>query len=298
MCLRFTLPSGRVGPLGPECGHASSPEALASDPPALREGEFDSSNTRLTLNSVINEKPQLEYDQRGHRRRVECLVIALVITFASLAIPYWFAGLTQLWFDRLIRSVFKDNPALQLELYYGYFDILALLFGLVLVLSSPKRYGLCIGRIREHWKKVVLVLGVSLSIALIGAMLVPLPKWMGERVGVWLISPLAQDLVFAGFLYTIIQEAFPGNIHPRVPMQRALPITAAFFSLWHLPNLVVTDTWFVCLQLTYTFLAFTFVGLSRQWTGSFLYGTVAHSIANFFGWWFVVNKSVGSHVGL
>ena len=41
--LEFTLPLGRVGPAGPERGRGPSPDAFASDPPALRSLYYTSS---------------------------------------------------------------------------------------------------------------------------------------------------------------------------------------------------------------------------------------------------------------
>src|SRR5207244_4387542 len=104
------------------------------------------------------------------------------------------------------------------------------------------------------------------------------------QIGSWLVSPAAQDLLFCGYVYTILDEAFPGPVHPRVPMNRTIFLTAFFFSLWHVPNFQYWPVKFVCLQLCYTFAGAAFVGLSRQWTGSVIYVTAAHMAGNCYAW--------------
>ena len=58
-----------------------------------------------------------------------------------------------------------------------------------------------------------------------------------------------------------------------------------FFAGWHLQNFAYFPVWYVLLQLLYTWAAFTFVGLTRQWTGSLLYVTIGHMAGNFVAWY-------------
>jgi membrane protease YdiL (CAAX protease family) len=41
---------------------------------------------------------------------------------------------------------------------------------------------------------------------------------------------------------------------------------------------------FVAFQMFYTFLLLLLIGLSRQWTGSILYVTAAHTAINLIAW--------------
>ena len=217
-------------------------------------------------------------------RRADCLVVALVVTFASHAFPEWVDSLTYRWaYDLLAKSV---DPASVHPALCNYFYGLQLLFGVLLVAGSPRRHGLRIGEIGRYKYRVLLVCGGPLIVAWVGCQFVDIPVWMRSCVGVWLISPLAQDLVFVGFLYTILRESFPGHLHRRVPIDKGLLLGAMFFSLWHAWNFRDTDAGFVCLQMCYTFAGGLLVGLTRQWTGSLFYVTAVHMGGNFLGWYY------------
>jgi len=104
------------------------------------------------------------------------------------------------------------------------------------------------------------------------------------RVGVWLISPAAQDLLFTGYLYGLLDAAFPGRLIGRLPMNKAVFITASFFALWHVPNFAGMHASFVSFQLLYTFLGGARILLARQLTGSVLPGIITHMAVNFIAW--------------
>jgi len=103
-------------------------------------------------------------------------------------------------------------------------------------------------------------------------------------MSMWLLGPFGQDLLFGGFLYGKLAPLYPHRLHRRIPIQGAIVVTALFFAAWHLPNFASMRPGFVCFQLAYTFAAALLGGLSRQWTGSILYLTLAHSAANFIAW--------------
>jgi len=107
----------------------------------------------------------------------------------------------------------------------------------------------------------------------------------GASWSLWAISPVAQDLVFIGLLYGFLDTAFPGDVLPRIPLRRALVLTALFFALWHVPNLSSgMSAGYVAFQLGYAAVGVIVVGLSRQWTGSILYGTLTHTAINAIAW--------------
>lgn len=212
-------------------------------------------------------------------RQRETLVLAFIITFAAHAVPQWLSQQLRLaeWFGHFAIK----NDAQALELWSGVSDSLCLLFGLLLVAPHPRQYGLCIGTIRPNWRRVLLVIGGPSLVSASVAPFLTLPKF---QVSLWLISPLAQDLVFSGYLYTHLERAFPGPLHARVHIHRAVLWTAFFFMLWHMPNFACWPWTFVLLQLAYTFAGALIVGLTRQWTGSIWYVTIAHTIGNFGAW--------------
>jgi membrane protease YdiL (CAAX protease family) len=69
----------------------------------------------------------------------------------------------------------------------------------------------------------------------------------------WLISPLAQELVFTGYLYGRLEPLFPGYVHPRFRVRWALVVIGLCFAAWHLHNVGKLPAAFVAFQLTSTF---------------------------------------------
>jgi membrane protease YdiL (CAAX protease family) len=106
----------------------------------------------------------------------------------------------------------------------------------------------------------------------------------GQSIGMWLISPAAQDLLFTGYLYGLLDTAFPGRVNARLPVNRAVFFTAVFFALWHVPNFSGIQPSYVVFQLAYTFVGGAWVLLARQLTGSVLPGIATHMAVNFIAW--------------
>jgi membrane protease YdiL (CAAX protease family) len=74
-------------------------------------------------------------------------------------------------------------------------------------------------------------------------------------------------------------------VHPRVPIARALLLTAMYFALWHTPNLFALPPGYFLFQLFYTGVLSMIPGLARQWTGSIYYGIMTHAAVNFIAWY-------------
>ncbi len=91
-------------------------------------------------------------------------------------------------------------------------------------------------------------------------------------------------MLFAGYLYALLASAFPGPIAGRVAINEAIIITAALFSLWHVPNFMGLSVSFVSFQLLYTFLFGLCVFSAREWTGSILPGLLSHMACNLLAW--------------
>lgn len=206
--------------------------------------------------------------------RAEWLVLAAIMTYAAHEIPWAIYLLTWSTLPDSVRSLGENN----------YWYILTLLFGLALTLPNRNRSGLRFGSIHLQRERTILVSLIPVLLALLIYPRLPVRPFSDSPAGIWLISPLAQDLVFIGYLYGRFEPLFPKYIGPRFRMRWALPVTALFFSAWHLPNFETIPSGFVLFQLFYTFAIFSVAGLSRQWTGSIIPFTLAHSAINFIAW--------------
>jgi membrane protease YdiL (CAAX protease family) len=199
-----------------------------------------------------------------------------VLTLTAGSIPRW-GLIEQAWSQNFVGL--KALP------WHWYVNLVFLALGLLLTLPCRRRSGLRVGAIREHWKKVLLVCGGSVLVTAIVYPLLPTRPWGQVPMTMWLISPLAQSLIFIGYLYGRLQEAFPGHVHARVPIERGLLLTVCFFGLWHVPNFGSLPFGYVVFQLFYTSVLAIIPGLSRQWTGSIWYAVLCHSAINFIAWY-------------
>ena len=192
------------------------------------------------------------------QRRAECLIVAALLAFGSHALPFYVTYLVSI----------SAPDTLKLWTWGNISSWLALVYGLLLALSTPRRSGLCLGTISESWKGVLLVCGGPLAVALVVYPFLPIKPWGGASYHMWLTSPLAQDAVFIGYLYGHFDRLFPERVWRRLPVPSSLLLTAAFFMAWHIPNLFSLPLGYVLFQLFYTFAGCLITGLSRVWTGS------------------------------
>ncbi len=221
-------------------------------------------------NSSALSRVQLTAIQR------EELVLALVLTITISLLPRW-RVFEQAWV--------QDFASLKSLSWEWYVNILFVAVGLLLTLPTWHRSGLRVGSIREHWPAVLLVCGGSvLATALIYPQLQVRP-WANASTTMWTLSPLGQQLLFFGYLYGRLEQSFPGNLHPRIPLARALLLTVGLFALWHTPNFFSLPSAYVLFQLFYTSVLAIIPGLSRQWTGSIYYALLTHSGVNFIAWY-------------
>lgn len=207
-------------------------------------------------------------------RRRETLLLAFVLVFAHHAAPWWlFRYLpAREWYDQLGRNG-----------YANLYDAITGILPLILCCAAPARSGLTLGRWRGQTLQVLAICLVPIALTAIFYRFTSQP-FSGGAVGVWLISPAAQDLLFSGYLYGLIDSAFPGPIHGRVRLNKAIFLTAAFFALWHVPNFWGLPASYVSFQLLYTLLGGAWMLLTRQLTGSILPGLGTHMACNFLAW--------------
>lgn len=206
--------------------------------------------------------------------KAESLLLALVLVAAWHAVPSW---------------VFSFLPARQLyeslgEDGYGtLYDAVSGVVPLLLCLGVASRSGLVLGSWRGH---VLKVLGICTAPVVLTAIVYPLTgrPFSGDRIGIWLVSPAAQDLLFTGYLYGLFRVTFPGTIHRRFRVEWAVIVTALFFALWHTPNFWGMSASYVSFQLLYTLIGGAWVLLARQLTGSIIPGFLTHTACNFISW--------------
>lgn len=207
--------------------------------------------------------------------RREGLAVAAALTLAAIAVPS--SGvLTRLWTNDVLGLRRLPWPSLH--------SFALLVFGLLLALPTRERSGLRVGRIREHWPRVLLVCGLPPLLTALVYPNLPVRPFSGAYPTMWLVSPLAQTLVFIGFIYGYLEPRFPEYLHPRIPVRRALVLTMLLFAFWHVPNFLGTSAGYVWFQLFYTGVLGIVPALSRQWTGSIWYAALCHSGVNFVAW--------------
>ena len=212
-------------------------------------------------------------EKLSRSQKMPAMAVALVITFAARAIPDWD-------FCRRIMDYYLEGLSRGMR-----HSLILLGLGLLLALSAPRASGLIIGDWRAHWKKILLVCGLPVLVAAIIYPQLNERPFAGANWSMWAISPLAQDLVFGGFLYGYFEKLYTAEELRQEQKYAPLLLTCTCFALWHVPNLGGMSAGFLVFQLFYTFLGLFITGLTRVWTGSLLYLTLAHAGVNFIAWW-------------
>lgn len=164
-------------------------------------------------------------------------------------------------------------------------DIALLVFGLLLVASHPVRSGITLGT-GQHRSKVLTAMAIIIGGVLAYRLIIGVGAFDGWSTSwsIWAISPVAQELVFSGFILGLLNEHFPRWWHPSLPLTGAVVLSAALFGMWHfIPDLIFDDgdwTWLLFRQ-AYTAIPWMLYAMTRLWTGTILYAVIMHVIANF-----------------
>lgn len=203
--------------------------------------------------------------------KAESLILATVLVASFHAIPLWILHLLP------ARAIYEHLGA---KGYATLYDALSMAMPLLLCLCAPIRSGLKPGRWKGQIRTVLAICAVPIVLTAIFYPFTSRP-FSGDRIGGWLLSPLAQDLLFAGYLYGLFKTTFSGNILRKPPIDRAILVTAVFFALWHVPNLVAIPASYVAFQLLYTFVGLAWMLIARQLTGSILPVLLTHMVCNF-----------------
>ncbi len=209
-------------------------------------------------------------------RRGEELVLGFVVMIAASVLPRW-EVLEQAWVKNFGGVKWLPWP--------WYVTLLFLALALTLTLPTARRSGLHVGDIGTHWRRVLLVCGGAVVATATVYPVLPTRPWEGQSITMWLVSPVAQQLIFFGYLFGRLEEAFPSRpVHAYLPFSQPLLLTCGFFALWHLPNAFSLPLGYFVFQLFYTGLLSAVPGLARQWTGSVYYGILTHIAVNFLAW--------------
>jgi len=156
---------------------------------------------------------------------------------------------------------------------------------LVLVCWSPDRFGLKLGDHRKVWW-VYLACGVVLAgYYALRWHIVPhqLLQTIGEhsQPSAYLLVPFSEELLFRGFMYSVLAELYPESETSRRFFSRAVMITAIFFGLWHW-GWITAIGWFWGLAHMVLMVGVGLVfGYVRRRSGSVLGPFFMHAVGNY-----------------
>lgn len=155
-----------------------------------------------------------------------------------------------------------------------------LLLGFVLTIWSPGAFGLRLGNTLRRRRFVLTMAAILLVPMIVGMLFMRTPFFGGTRAA-YVCVPLAEELLFRGFVFAVLAQAFPrswsvGSVRVSV----AVVVSAIAFGLWHLGGLRLPANSFICLQLLYTTLGGLGFGLLRENTGSLWACWTVHFLVN------------------
>lgn len=115
---------------------------------------------------------------------------------------------------------------------------------------------------------VAIVGGGMVVVANTGMLFIRVPFYGGSSA-IYLCVPLMEELLFRGFLFAVMEDAFPRNLHfGRFRLSIATVVTALAFGLWHLGGLRLPTDGFILFQVIYATIAGLLLGIMREKTGS------------------------------
>ena len=151
--------------------------------------------------------------------------------------------------------------------------------GVVLVVLTPRTMGVRIGRIRAHLGLIASVSVIAFATSALGAWFLTENPFSDAPPGLYLMTPIGEELIFRGFAYTLLLWAFPTQ-KTRHGLSYAVIGSALLFGLWHLAMQGTVTVGFIWVQAGYTALAGLLLGLLREKTGSLLPCVTTHMGSN------------------
>jgi len=206
------------------------------------------------------------------------VALALVVTFGLAFLPiYWVTRLVG--FDRLVGP---PNA-------HAY---MLLLVGIVLTCYNPEAFGVALGRHRRAWWLYAIGAFFLVVYVLAFKLLDPFYQPMPGNISLFTLGPLAEELIFRGFLFAVLVDLAGNRYDPKKLLTAPVVWTGVLFGLWHLGPLyraaiegVTADLWQVPVRVVVTGLGGVYLAALREKTGSILGPTLLHMLFNLLAGW-------------
>lgn len=197
-------------------------------------------------------------------RRVAAIVLTAAMTFHWIPVHWWhhvghlFGRLPEPWPYRLS----------------------SLSLAVLLTIWAPRTFGLIWARTWTAHRMVTIVGGGMVAVAIVGMLFIRVPFYGGSSA-IFLCVPLAEELLFRGFLFAVLDDAFPRKwSFGRLRLSIAIVVTAFAFGLWHLGGLRMPTDGFIMFQVIYATIAGLLLAIMRENTGSIWAPWVVHFVVN------------------
>lgn len=142
------------------------------------------------------------------------------------------------------------------------------ILGALLTVWAPRTFGLAWAR-TWHRRKLVIVVCGGMNVVSIAVMLFLKTPFYGMNPGLYVCIPLYEELLFRGFLYAVVADAFPRQLKVgRIRCTSAVVITGVAFGVWHLGGLRLPTQGFFYFQVFYTTIAGCLYAYVREQSGS------------------------------
>jgi membrane protease YdiL (CAAX protease family) len=152
--------------------------------------------------------------------------------------------------------------------------------GVLLTVWSPAAFGLTWGSTWTRRWFIAIVGGGMTLVAAIGMLFIRVPFY-GGTMAIYFVIPFEEELLFRGFLFAVLDDAFPRSWSvARLRFRTATLVTAVAFGLWHLGGLGWPEDPFILFQVFYTAIAGFLFALMRERTGSLWAPWLTHTVVN------------------
>lgn len=209
------------------------------------------------------------------------VALALVVTFGLAALPIY-------WVTRLLGFDLVVGP----RNAHAYIELLV---AIGLTCYNPAAFGVALGRWRDHaraWWLYAIGFGFLVvyvpAFTLLDPFYQPRPGW----IGLFTIGPLAEELIFRGFLFAVLVDLAGPRYDPRKLLTKPVIWNGVLFGLWHLGPLykaafegVTADLWQVPLRVVVTGTGGLYLAALREKTGSILGPSFLHMLFNVLAGW-------------
>jgi len=212
------------------------------------------------------------------RERTYKVALLLIVTFGLAALPiYWVTRLVG--FDHLVGP--RNARA--------YMMMLA---GIALTCTNPAAFGVTFGRHRRAWWLYAIGFGFLVMYVplfrLADPFYQPRPGW----IGLFTVGPLAEELIFRGFLFAVLVDLAGSRYNPKKLLTAPVVWCGVLFGLWHLGPLyraaiegTTAGLWQAPVRVVVTGVGGLYLAALREKTGSILGPTLMHGLFNLLAGW-------------